>query len=757
MALVEAPPEIYDAFDARLSRQLWVADAPITPYPGVRALKLEKRALAAASAPKRATTLLLGYDKATYEEEQRILKAKLSALSAKLQPPPRKDVYVKGAMEWEKIAWKVWDKKKVQEEQRKDKYSTALTSYLGGQKLVHRFEPPAITQCAHCDLGGGLHPLRRCMGCMAVAYCCRMHQKVHWEWHKHICFAIRAANNLEAKRGEGAGYVKLRPRRWRRPPIENGAIVETNCRARWANWKQFYTNGAQSMLNQMGDGGPFVFKEWDEAVAGMAMCEEATFVFSVGATQRAMMPFVACRKAPPGTVLVVEVGLINVKRDGGRRQEVNDFLTAKFVAEKRQQKLDRLDEQKFMRLRMKQDRKDKADSVMKLLKANVSSETMEEQKDSTNDEVEEAASGGGGAGGAGGGFDLNRCSACSMDEPSSAAAAVSAKTAAPAPSPKPAATGSPEKLPASAVDEDVDVWEEEPSIDYGGFDEADDFFAQEGDGEAEPLNLPSAFDDDENPFDVSDHTAPGFGDKLPDTFDDGPIVGFKAVDQVEKQSKTQAPFLAAEAFDGAKAGYVFKMGPNGLGYYVDHAAARAPWEDYSSDPIAHGAIGQAPWDPNNTSTDPNAPPSSKPSLSAPPKKANDPWAMIDNVDTSDMRAKDQAAADKFTSDANQSAVLQAKKAAAQKLAQQQAERAKAPAPPAAAATIAKKAVGTMKALLDSLGLGTYYPAFDAAGLSDAAAVAGMHRNDSTNLTMKLTKCGLKMGQRQKVVLALADK
>lgn len=27
-------------------------------------------------------------------------------------------------------------------------------------------------------------------------------------------------------------------------------VVETNCRARWANWKQFFTNGAQSMLNQ---------------------------------------------------------------------------------------------------------------------------------------------------------------------------------------------------------------------------------------------------------------------------------------------------------------------------------------------------------------------------------------------------------------------------------------------------------------------------------------------------------------------------
>ena len=110
---------------------------------------------------------------------------KATALAAKLEPPPRKDVYVKGAMEWEKNAWKVWDKKKVQEAQRRDKYSTALTSYLGGNKLVHRFEPPAITQCAHCDLGGGLHPLRRCMGCMAVAACCRMHQSQHWQWHQH--------------------------------------------------------------------------------------------------------------------------------------------------------------------------------------------------------------------------------------------------------------------------------------------------------------------------------------------------------------------------------------------------------------------------------------------------------------------------------------------------------------------------------------------------------------------------------------------
>ena len=107
----------------------------------------------------------------------------------------------------------------------------------------------------------------------------------------------------------------------------------------------------------MGDGGP-VMPEWDEAVASMAMCEEATFVFSVsrraaaapdppacrprrrrprrlpppvppaqvGAASRMQMPFVGARKAPPGTVVVIEVGLIDVKRENGRKREVNDYL-----------------------------------------------------------------------------------------------------------------------------------------------------------------------------------------------------------------------------------------------------------------------------------------------------------------------------------------------------------------------------------------------------------------------------------------------
>ena len=65
------------------------------------------------------------------------------------------------------------------EEKRRDRYGRALTTYLGGNKIVVREEPPSLTQCAHCDIGGGIHPLRRCMGCFAVAYCCKLHQEVN--------------------------------------------------------------------------------------------------------------------------------------------------------------------------------------------------------------------------------------------------------------------------------------------------------------------------------------------------------------------------------------------------------------------------------------------------------------------------------------------------------------------------------------------------------------------------------------------------
>ena len=266
-------------WDDQLARELWVAGAPPTPWPELRARRPPQ-------APRRrGAALRLTYDAASVRAEQQRAERTL-AKQAPSEPPPRRDQYVKGAMEWERQAWKVWDTKKEKEEKRRDRYSSALTKYIGGQKIVVRAEPPALQQCAHCDLGGGVHALRRCMGCQAVAYCCKAHQAIHWQWHKHICHAVRAANSLEARKGPGAGWAKLRPRRWRRPPIEKGAICQTNCRARFADWKQFFTNGAHAMDHVMGDGGPFVMPEWDEAVASMAMCEEATFVFSVSRRAR---------------------------------------------------------------------------------------------------------------------------------------------------------------------------------------------------------------------------------------------------------------------------------------------------------------------------------------------------------------------------------------------------------------------------------------------------------------------------------------
>ena len=65
---------------------------------------------------------------------------------------------------------------------------------------------------------------------------------------------------------------------------------------------------------------------------------------------------------------VRRVGCIDVRWDNMRIREVDAFLTSKFVAEKRQEARDRLQEQKFMRLRERQDRKDKTDMVTRLLK-----------------------------------------------------------------------------------------------------------------------------------------------------------------------------------------------------------------------------------------------------------------------------------------------------------------------------------------------------------------------------------------------------
>ena len=56
------------------------------------------------------------------------------------------------------------------------------------------------------------------------------------------------------------------------------------------------------------------------------------------------------------------------------------------------------------------------------------------------------------------------------------------------------------------------------------------------------------------------------------------LCSFKAVDDVQRRSHAQPPFIAAGAFDGAKPGYFFKAGASGVGYYLDAAdVSRAPW------------------------------------------------------------------------------------------------------------------------------------------------------------------------------------
>ena len=94
--------------EERLSRELWVGSADITPYPVVRSTKLERRAAACgAEAAASSAPLMLDYNRATYEEAERLHEKKATAIAAKLEAPPRKDVYVKGAQEWEKNCWKV--------------------------------------------------------------------------------------------------------------------------------------------------------------------------------------------------------------------------------------------------------------------------------------------------------------------------------------------------------------------------------------------------------------------------------------------------------------------------------------------------------------------------------------------------------------------------------------------------------------------------------------------------------------------------
>ena len=240
------------------------------------------------------------------------------------------------------------------------------------------------------------------------------------------------------------------------------------------------------MLNVMGDGGPFASREWDEAVASMSICEEATIVFSAGASARMQMPFIGARKAPPGTVIVAEIGLIDVRRDGGRRREVNEWLTTKFVEERKQKKLDQLEGAKLVRLRDRRDRLEQSDLVQRLLTSSHEQklQALGWQKDRDDDD----------------------------DAPTPASAPAGGGTIDPAANPADAANkvaAEPSAAAAAAADGDDDdgdkeVWEEEAEIDFEGFEEEEEGEGADAGGAAwaafdlhhaaadvTPLNLPS--------------------------------------------------------------------------------------------------------------------------------------------------------------------------------------------------------------------------------------------------------------------------
>ena len=239
------------------------------------------------------------------------------------------------------------------------------------------------------------------------------------------------------------------------------------------------------MLNVMGDGGPLASREWDEAVASMSICEEATIVFSAGASARMQMPFIGARKAPPGTVVVAEIGLIDVRRDGGRRREVNEWLTTKFVEERKQKKLDQLEGAKLVRLRDRRDRLEQSDLVQRLLTSSheQKAQALGWQKDRDDD-----------------------------DAPAPASASAGGGTTDPAANPADAANkvaAEPSAAAAAAADGDDDdgdkeVWEEEAEIDFEGFEEEEEGEGADAGGaawaafdlhhaaaDAAPLNLPS--------------------------------------------------------------------------------------------------------------------------------------------------------------------------------------------------------------------------------------------------------------------------
>ena len=119
--------------------------------------------------------------------------------------------------------------------------------------------------------------------------------------------------------------------------------------------------------------------------------------------------------------------------------------------------------------------------------------------------------------------------------------------------------------------------------------------------------------------------------------------------------------------------------------------------------------------------------------------AADPWASVDAVDTYDPRTLERSVAQPPTPTPPTAAARE----------QQQ------PEPTARVdATGGAASICDVRALLASLNLEQHWPALSDAGLSATAELRRQHLADAADLGRRLGRLGLRMGHRQKLLLAL---
>jgi hypothetical protein len=313
---------------------------------------------------------------------------------------------------------------------------------------------------------------------------------------------------------------------------------------------------------------------------------------------------------------------------------VDDYLWFKNKAEKRQEKMDRIDEQKMMRLRDRRERDERTGAVQKLLMASHQERgaELQKQKDSQGEQKQNDGEG-------------------ELGEEGCEAGA--------------AAGGGAAEYEAALADREV--WEETPDVDYEAFEEAlaAEDTARGGEHETEAAPPPPAW------------TPPGAATEVSLTA----IPRDASLRPVEPR-KYFAPFV----------------------------------------PGMEPGLNQEP----QQKPDPNQEPQLEPGLNqetqsktaAPVTAAAGGWDDIDAVVTVDPRTLHKSAA---------------------------------PDPAAGMPVPGPDTRGSMFAVLEELGLSSAWDAFVAAGETDAHAMAAL----GSEAGPRLASLGLKLGQRQRVITALA--